>query len=401
MKLNRRVSVLTVCWCTYVLTYLCRVNFSSAMEKLITGLNTTPELLGRIGSCFFLFYAVGQLVNGLIGDRISPYKMVMLALMSTSLINLCVSRSRAIEVVWILWSLNGFFQSMIWGPLMRILAQSYSQDKNTMVSSTMSTSMVAGFLLSWVIFGRLFIGCSWKVYFLIPSALAIGMFLYWKIKFSADRAEIDLKSSSLSLQSLKEALIHKQLWVIVLVCFGMGLMKESLSLWAPLLMTDMLHMDVQDSFLYISIIPVANFGGIILSRFLMDCMKDVKKVLFIQFAAASICSVILFLGYKNLKVIAVLLMAIVSGMMYGSNSILLSYIPISFRKYNIVSSLVGCFDFTSYLGAAVSSLILGISISNQQYERIFFLWFLVSSAVIALISLKFNFERKGVSIYEG
>lgn len=383
--------ILTICWWTYVVTYLCRVNFSSAMEKLIAELTITPEALGIIGSSFFLFYAVGQLINGFVGDHLSPYGMVMTALLSTSMINFFVSCSSSFWIIWLLWSLNGFFQSMIWGPLMRILAQSYHQDDNVKVSAKMSTSMVAGFLVSWVVFGRLFLRCSWIFYFLIPSILALGMFLFWKIKFSGvqehDSRSVNQPETS---HRFRKAIVQDHLWVIAIVCFGMGMVKETLSLWGPLLMTNMMQMEMKDSLLYISIIPMANFIGILFSRFLMEKMCSIKRVLITMFGIAGICSLVLLIGYEELQGIAVLLMSAVSGMMFGSNAILLSYIPISFQSYHIVSSLVGGFDFMSYMGAAVSSVILGISISNHQYSRIFLVWFIISVAVIALVGIKFH-----------
>ena len=50
--------VFMLCWTTYVITYLCRVNFSSAMEKLSLGTGIDLAKLGVIGSVFFFSYAL-------------------------------------------------------------------------------------------------------------------------------------------------------------------------------------------------------------------------------------------------------------------------------------------------------------------------------------------------------
>ena len=105
--------------------------------------------------------------------------------------------------------------------------------------------------------------------------------------------------------------------LVALVCLCMGLIKESLSLWAPLLLTEMLGIGAEDSLLLVVVIPLANLLGILTAGRLMRRKNDVKKTLFSLFFAAFCCSASLFLLYRVSPVASGLGIAAVSGLMYG------------------------------------------------------------------------------------
>lgn len=148
MLKGSKYTIFFVCWITYVSAYLCRVNLSSALYKLESVFNVGTGSLGLIGGLFFITYAVGQLINGFIGDRISPHKFITLAVFGTAIMNTIISFNENFYIIMICWALNGYFQSMFWGPLMRILSGSFSREEHVSVSTGMTASMVIGFILS-------------------------------------------------------------------------------------------------------------------------------------------------------------------------------------------------------------------------------------------------------------
>lgn len=390
--------VFMLCWTTYVITYLCRVNFSSAMEKLSLGTGIDLAKLGVIGSVFFFSYALGQLVNGFLGDRTPPFVFISAAITATGFLNLLMSQMVSSLGLTFIWGLNGYIQSMLWGPMMRILSERFEPHERIKVSARMSSSMVAGFILSWAVFGKAFASLSWNWYFLVPAGAALAMGMFWIVSLiragflsirplsplSKKAAGSKVCPSGEEQVSFFSVFLGKRIWVIALACFCLGAIKESVSLWAPTLMTRMLSMDIHQSFLLISIIPVFNMGGILLSGILIRRTEgSVKKVLGFLFAGALGCALTLYFFYECSKYASVLLIASVSGIMYGCNTLLLSYIPISFSRYHMVSTLVGIFDFMSYLGAAMSSFCLGILVSAGSFRNIFLFWLTAGSCALA------------------
>lgn len=381
-------AIFAACWITYVVAYLCRVNFSSAMLKLSQEMQVNSAQLGAVGSAFFVVYALGQLVNGYIGDKISPYKFVTIAICGTGLLNLIVSLVNSYLALLVLWALNGYFQSMLWGPLMRILSQHFGAADTVHISTGMSMSMVVGYITSWAVFGRCFLYRPWQVYFLVPSLLALGAGLLWllSLRRNGEKPQVDVEKPSAAPGGLLGIVRGQRLWLVALVCLCLGIIKESLSLWAPLLFTEMLNIETKDSLLLIAIIPLANFCGILLAGKLMGQKGDVKKTLTCLFLLAAACGASLFFTYQAVPLGSVLAIASVSGLMYGCNSLLLSFVPISFGGANIVSTLVGMFDFSSYMGAAISSVMLGFVLETKNYLVLFGVWVTVLAAAWALTS---------------
>lgn len=393
-KKSRHLTVFAACWATYVVTYLCRVNYSSAMLKLSQEMGISSSQLGTIGSVFFAIYAIGQLFNGWVGDKVSPYKFVSIAILGTAILNLGMSLSHEYSQLLVLWALNGYFQSMLWGPLMRILSQQFPPNRTMQVSTGMSTSMVIGYIISWAIFGRFFLPFPWWIYFLIPSVIALFTGALWVGSLRRNKTRQSVLNKEKVSGSLKKVLCTHRLWLVAFVCLCMGLIKESLSLWAPLLLKNMLGLENKDSLLIAIAIPLANFIGILVTGKLMHRKNNVKKTLLMLFTSAVCCAISLFLLYRMVPVVGVIAISTISGLMYGCNSLLLSYIPIHYGGETTVSSLVGLFDFSSYMGAALSSILLGFAIEAQNYYALFGIWAVVlATAGILTLLLKLDERR--------
>lgn len=406
MHANKKL-VFILCWSTYVVAYLCRINLSSVLTKLGQSQNIDAALLGAVGSCFFAVYALGQLINGYLGDRVSPYSFLALAMLGTAALNLLISLTSGFVPLLVLWSLNGIFQSMVWGPLMRILSLRFSSKEKIRVSTGMASSMGVGLMVSWAVFGRLFQNSPWQTYFWVPALFAFAYTALWaelarrQKRQGADQGAKGEAALAVSLApspgaslprsagSLPAVIRREKLWLIALVCMAMGIIKESLSLWAPFLLATVLGLEEGASFLLLAIIPVFNFVGILAMPVLLKAFaSNVKKVMTVLFGVTVVCAAMLLLAGNALPgPVAVLPIAVVSGMMYGGNGMLLSFVPLCFAKENIVSSLVGLFDFSSYVGAAISSVALGLVISAGSYRAIFLVWALTAAAALLLIAL--------------
>ena len=60
------------CFAAYAACYIGRNVFSALLPQLLQEQTFAQEELGRMGSVFLLAYGVGQLVNGVLGNRGQP-----------------------------------------------------------------------------------------------------------------------------------------------------------------------------------------------------------------------------------------------------------------------------------------------------------------------------------------
>ena len=104
-------------WITYASFYLCRVNISIAMPKIMEEYGLTKSEMGLILSSLFLLYAIGQFINGQLGDKLNSRRIITFGLLSSAILNVIFGFNTGILIIMvIIWGLNGYFQSMGWGP---------------------------------------------------------------------------------------------------------------------------------------------------------------------------------------------------------------------------------------------------------------------------------------------
>jgi len=113
LKFDENAKKLTMlCWFSYMINYLARYGFSTSLSDMVADGIFTLEFGGAIGTAFFASYGAGQLVNGLIGDKVHPKFMIFIGLLGSALMNIFVGLSSSHILIIILWCFNGYFCSM-------------------------------------------------------------------------------------------------------------------------------------------------------------------------------------------------------------------------------------------------------------------------------------------------
>ena len=375
--------MLLLCFSTYLIVYILRTNFSAAMPAIGSQLGLPNSQLGTVGSAFFLVYALGQLINGFLADRFSPAPFVVLALLGTVVANGALALGSSLGWIMLFWALNGYVQSIFWPSLTRILSLHFPKERHSTVATVMSASMVGGFIVSWALLGRLLTGSSWRNFFLIPALLGALLLPVW-LRISIRGTAPEDKPAAKGIRPALELIGSKRLWLLCLVCLCLGFIKESVSLWGPTIITGLLQVELDSSFLLLCLIPLGNLGGMVLAKVLIDRLGGRElRVLFILFSLILLGALILFLCQGALLPLTIALIVATSAMSYGCNTVLLSFIPLAYARLNLVSTLAGIFDFSSYLGAALSSLVMGVALTGGDWGPVPLLW--LAAAALALL----------------
>ena len=111
-----------VSYLAYASLYIARLNLTVASPVMQEEQLMSASQIGIMGGGFFLFYSAGQLLNGFLGDIFPPKLMVMSGLFLTAASNLGIGFLPDSRIIILLWGINGFAQSMLWGPLLRSIA---------------------------------------------------------------------------------------------------------------------------------------------------------------------------------------------------------------------------------------------------------------------------------------
>jgi sugar phosphate permease len=109
---------------TYMFFYNGRQNINLVLTQMSEGLGSTTAAMGVVSSALFWCYAFGQLINGLVGERIPAKWMICIGLLGAGVTNFVFSTVTLIPAAaMIAYGFTGLFLSMIYGPMTKVVAE--------------------------------------------------------------------------------------------------------------------------------------------------------------------------------------------------------------------------------------------------------------------------------------
>lgn len=374
--------IFLILYLAYTSIYIARVNLSIAGPELIGKEIINSAQLGLLGSCFFVCYAIGRIVNGTLSDSVPPKFMLGTGLILVGIANICISAFPPFWGMSVLWIVNACAQSMLWSSVLASVVAIYEKDKVKKKSSAMVTSVATGNILG-IIANTFFITkFGLKCAFLIPGIISIimGVMTYIATKNIKNLGKSNEKHISvISLLKKKEFL--KMNVAAVIHC----VMKENIGLWMAVYVADVYKVDLASASYYILLIPTIGFvGRLIYPTMLRMCRDNEHKVSLIGFAVCIAASAVLCIG-KTSAVVSVSALGIIYMAVSVINTSVLSIYPIRYAKTGNTASVSGIMDFSTYFGAGVSSAVYGIVIHSFGYTAMFASWVVISVAALMIL----------------
>lgn len=327
----------------------------------------TTEQIGLLGSLFSIVYACGRLLSGGLCDRKAPWKMISLGMALCGISNLCIGTFPPFPATALLWGINAFSQSLLWGSILRILSAIYSEEAAKKRASYMGTAVATGNLAGILLHSELIsrFGAQWAFLFPGGVTLALGAVAVLSLHRiqppEAVRKKASKKLDPGLRQMLLPAVIH-------------GVMKDNISLWMTVYIMDCFAVDLQQSSGYVLLIPAVGMLGRLLAPSLYRLARGQERPLLLWgFAAAAAGSALLVLyapsawaaiGYLSLVYMAVSVI----------NACFLAFFPIRYTARGQVATVSGILDFATYLGTGLSAMVFGRLITYAGYHAMFAVW---------------------------
>lgn len=134
-------------------------------------------------------------------------------------------------------------------------------------------------------------------------------------------------------------------------------------------------------------IPIANLTGLIIVRKLLSFShENTRRTIFLMLTGMGMSAVVLLMLGSRFPVLNVVFISLLTALANGSIWIVISYLPLAFSARGMVSTIVGVFDFSIYLGAAAASILLGLLLALFGWIAIPAVWvfFAISACVLCL-----------------
>lgn len=166
----------------YLFFYTGRHNFGWAARGIAKELDISFQQVGWISFAMLMGYAIGQLINGNLADRLSPKLMIVTGGSLSILCNLAISFADSYTTILVLWTLNGYFQSMAWGSGGKLISNWWNSSERGKAfgfyTMAAGSSSVLTFLMALLLVQQ---EQSWRTLFRYPIlflAAALLVFLF-------------------------------------------------------------------------------------------------------------------------------------------------------------------------------------------------------------------------------
>ena len=392
VNVKRRTTVMACCWLMYTAVYLLRNNLPVALPYIEAEYHISRASLGLLSSVFLWVYGLGQLVNGYLGDRFSAKYFTMLGFFMACVMNMLFAFSHIYWVMVLCWACNGWFQSMLWGPISKTIANWYEPGKSGGAMIAISTSTAAGALASMLLSGSLAQSTGWRNVFLAPAIIG-GAYLVIHLLAFHDKPQYTLMHNRASVETEKQPLLplkailrRRDVQFVTIASFCQGIVRDGISLWAAMFFMEAYGLDVKHAVLFMLLIPVANFFGVIfIGRLYRKYPYGLERLAAMTFMAGALMTGVLFFLWHASAFVAMVLLALASATMCAANTLLLGVYPLLFAKEGRVSGVAGFLEFSAYLAAGCTAVLSGLLLDLMGWQSVLVLWLAV--ALIGALAL--------------
>lgn len=390
-----------LCWLVYFSSYLGRLNYSSAMTVMLDENVITKVQAGFISMIYFLAYGIGQCLNGFAGDSIDPKRMITAGLVISGGMNLVMTFFRSFPVMAVAWLINGYAQSTIWPPIIRIFSDMLYEKTKIKYCVDIVSTQAAGTFASYVLSATIIAHTKWQLVFLAASLILFAVAILWNIGFTLikGKAEKDVDSETegeaavnLTRPGFLHLLFASGSVMLIFPVFVHGILKDGMVSWIPTFISETFESGAYIAVLVTSIIPLVNLSGAYLGKFVFKKMKNNEihaTILFFGIASAALLLLYQF-GSRNI-IYTILTLSTITVSMMAVNTLLINLYPLRFEKEGRVASVSGFLNATAYVGTAVSTYAIGLLVQGKGWGATILSWLFVT--VAAFVVCVFSYRR--------
>ncbi len=393
---NKENKIIFICWLSYTIAYIGRLNFNASIVAIVENLNVTKPEAGLVGSFFFFAYGIGQLVNGILSKRYNSKIMIFISLLVSCILNMLMPLSQSIDTMKYIWMVNGAVQSVLWCTLIKTLSEKVNDANMPRAIVIMSTTTPIGTLIAYGLSAVCIKIEAWQAVFYIASVLLFAAaFVWFSLYGKSDKTQI--KEQQVQEKTQKVKMGKAVLFALVITAFAgiaNGFVKDGVTTWVSSLLYEEFGVSQSFSVLLTLLLPlVATAGAAIVKKIHEKIESHTAMNTIFFFLASMFCGGILFaLKIHSFPLIMACFMA-VACLMAMTNNVITSIFPLDNRKLLNAGFAAGFLNTFCYVGSTITSYALGSVAQTKGWEVTFSVMLAVCVAATVICSA--GFLKKG------
>ena len=388
--ISRRVKGITYLLAlVYFGSYTMRINFAAMLATIYPDIGVTKSAISVVITGLTVFYGGGQIINGILGDRIKPKYMLTAGLLLAAACNIGMSFCQTVPWMTAVWCINGFAHSMLWPPIVRLMSTYLNDAEYNYAMVRMYWGSSLGTVLIYTICPLLLRIISWRWIICCYAFMGIAIALIWvlfspRVLQGQDPSRVQ---ASVAIQNKKAVPLPPRIWICVVMIFFaiilMGMLRDGVTNWMPSYLLESFGMPAEN----------AIFATVILAVFSMvsySLFDALHRKLFpnevtcaaVVFGAAALCGAILYVVnlFASTVIASMLLMALIVSCTHGVNMMLISIVPKRFAKSGKVATFSGVLNAGTYVGAAIATPVFALIAERYDWNTNVLVWGVLAAA---------------------
>lgn len=392
--------IVAAMWVLYCASYFIRTCYAATIAPLAEeGIYSKGEI-GLIGTAFFICYGVGQLISGLIGDKINPFFMVMFGSVLGAVCCFLMPAAGSLGVLIGVWAANGLFQSMLWSPILRVFSETIDESLSKKAILNIALSLPVGTVLAYLMSSMIIKYLNWKYVFIFGGSVVVIAVLFAGFAIFCSEKDIEKvpviqkqnaeAHNNVNKKGLAAVAVSSGLLFIMIPSFLHGMMRDGITNWVPAMISEVYGVSTSFSVFVTIALPIFNtFGAYLVTPLYKKLGENEMKTAGVTgFAALVPLLIMLFMNKLPVYVIIVLL-AVTTSVMYALNYLIISLVPVRFSKFGFTSGISGILNSGAHIGCALSSYGFGAISEKVGWSAVIIVW-IVSSVLITVFSFASN-----------
>ena len=403
-KLQARAFGLT--WLSYASYYLTRKNFAIVKSRLHAEMGVSMDTLGAIDTFYLAAYAIGQFVNGALGDRFGARRMIGIGMLASGALAWLFGMSDTAVVFGIAFGLNGLFQSTGWPNNVKAMGAWFGREARGKVMGFWCTCYQVGGLVANALAAFLLVQFGWRSAFVVPGVWVSSfgvVILLFLVERPRDRglAPADERPVAAGPQAEQrekggflQVLRIPAVWALGGSYFGLKLIRYSLLFWLPFYLHQRLHYDEGTAGYMSTAFEAGGILGAVITGWLSDRyfakrrMRLVVPNLMILAASLALYGLI---GDAGLTV-NVLSMAACGFLLFGPDALISGAAAQDLGGGTSTASAAGIINGMGSVGAILQG-ILTTQISQRYGWDVLFYVFVVLAVLSAVVLAPLAFRK--------
>jgi MFS transporter, OPA family, glycerol-3-phosphate transporter len=386
----------------YTSFYMCRYNFSIANKSISEEYGFSRGQVGYIITTALFAYACGQIINGLLTDRIGGKRAMLIGAAGTIVMNLlfgAASFAGMLGLFIAIRGVDGYLQAFGAPGMVKINTAWFAHRERGRFSGifgfminlgrlgifTLGPALLAGF----TILGLFHVPpLHWRWLFWTPSLIcagvAVGMALTVKETpeeagfpgvIPDDAGPVDGGVTAEFSRVIRVILSNPAVWITACAYACTGAVRQAVDQWFPRYMQDLYKVDLKSAqFQFLAfLIPLVASAGSLTSGYVSDTLFKGKRAPVAAILYFLETAVILLAAQFHTANAAILFLVLISFTANSTHSILGSAAPMDIGGRRMAGFALGLIDSFQYFGGSLAGYFLGNLLDRSLGNYFYFM----------------------------